>query len=140
MLTTIINDIRGLIGRDVTFYIVASSYPCTEPGCDLNPVTGDSTNPYCTVCSGYYYIPVMSGVTMSGHITWGGADQMNWVTGGQFFEGDCRLQVEYSPANKSTVRNCKYVIVDDKRMTVRHISYRGVPELNRMVITLDEEE
>jgi hypothetical protein len=138
MLAQIIKDIRGLIGRDVSFYIVASSYPCAT--CGLDPVTGKSTDSFCPTCSGEYWIPVISETTVSGHITWGKAENLDWTTGGQFFDGDCRLQIEYSASNRNMVKNAKYVVVDDVRMSVRDVSYRGVPQLNRIVLTLDEEE
>jgi hypothetical protein len=134
----IIDDIRGAIGRNVTFYIVASSTACSV--CSLDPVTNTSTDSFCPVCSGVYWIETLSGVTTSGHITWGKADKTNWVTGGQFFEGDCRLQIEYTDSLVSTVDSAKYVIVDDKKLTVRAKELRGVPTLNRVVLTLEEEE
>jgi hypothetical protein len=138
MLAQIIEDIRGLIGRDVYVYTVASSYPC--PVCGVDPVTGKSTDSFCTTCSGEYWIEVLSSVTLSGHITWGNTDNLGWATGGQFFEGDCRLQIAYSDTNKNLIKNARYIVVDDVRTTVRNVSYRGVPQLNRIVITLDEEE
>jgi len=138
MLTHIINDIRNLIGRDITFYTVASSIPC--PTCDLNPVTQEATDPFCPTCSGVYFIPIYSGLTVPAHITWGKADRMNWVTGGQFFEGDCRAQIEYNDTSLYAAKNAKYVVVDNIRMTVNDIGRRGVPDLNRLVLTLNEEE
>ena len=49
---TIIDNIRGAIGRTVDFYTVASSNPCSV--CDLDPVTDESTDSFCTTCSGLY--------------------------------------------------------------------------------------
>jgi len=67
----VIDAIRGAIGRDVTFNIVASSTGC--PDCSLDPVTNTSTDSFCQTCDGKYWIPVYSGVVVSGHITYGGS-------------------------------------------------------------------
>lgn len=135
---TIIDEIRGAIGRNVDFYVTTSSYTCQT--CSLDPTTGTSTDSFCMTCSGLYYIPMLYSTTISGHITWGKSDKLNWVTGGQFFEGDCRLQIEYSDINLDLVNGAKYVVVDGKRLTIDTITLRGAQELNRIVLNLSEEE
>jgi hypothetical protein len=134
----LISDIRDAIGREVTFYVVASSVPC--PVCALDPITNTSVDSFCPVCSGEYFIPIYSGVTRQAHITWGGTDQLQWQTGGQLFDGDCRVQIEYTPENVLVVESSKWMIVDGKRMLQNKIHLRGVKDLNRVLIDCMEDE
>ena len=133
----VIDAIRGAIGRDVYFY---TDTPTQCSGCSLDPITNTSTDPYCIICDGLHWIPSYTEVSISGHITWGPSEVMGWVTGGQYIEGDCRVQIEYTSGNLNTLDNTEYVMVDDKRFTIRKRMYRGVPSLNRILIDLSEEE
>jgi len=132
----IIDEIRSAIGRPVVFYVIASLSGCSS--CDLDPVANTSVDSFCTECNGTYWIPVYSGVIISGHVSWGKSDQMRWESGGQWYEGSCGVQIAYSLDNLETVRDSIYVIVDDKEMEVRKTMLRGVPELNRILIDLIE--
>ena len=126
-----IDAIRGAIDRQVTFYIP------TLTGCDtctLNPVKNTSTDPFCSGCDGDYWITTYSGVTLSGHVTWGKADNLNWQTGGELFDGDCRVQVKLQSNTLSIVDSADYVIVDDKTLEVKTKILRGVPTLNRVLL------
>lgn len=134
----VIDAIRGTIGRNVDFYVVASSYEC--PTCGYNPVTGAALDALCPTCSGEGLIEVLESTTVSGHVTWGHADNLNWVTGGQLFEGDCRVQIEYTTDNDSMVENARFVIVDGKQMVVDKKIYRGVPQINRILVDLYERD
>ena len=134
----IIDEIRGVIGREIVFHVVASATACTS--CDLDPVTNESTNSFCTECLGVYWIPTYSGVVISGHVAWGKSDQMRWEAGGQWFEGSCGAQVELTGDNLQTVNDTIYVTIDDKEMEIRKTMMRGVPELNRILIDLIEKE
>jgi len=132
-----IDAIRGVIGRDVTFYLVDYT---TCSSCSLDTLTNTSTDSFCPTCSGVYYIPVPSGVTISGHVTWGNTDQLMWAPGGQVFDGDCRIQIKYTLNNLDTVKNCEYVEADNIRLRVDKHILRGVKDLNRIIILLSEEE
>lgn len=134
-----IDAIRNAIGRDVTF-VTVSSIACTASGCSLDPTTNTSTNSFCTVCSGLYWIPNLSTYEVKAHITWGNADQLNWVTGGQFFEGDCRIQVKYTPELLAEIERTDHILVDEKKFEMKSKIYRGVPEINRVLIDLVEME
>ena len=139
--TEIIDEIRFAIGRDVDFYIVASSIAC--PVCDVDPVTNTSTDSFCPTCSGVYWIPVWSAYTISGHITWANADILTWPVGGQQFDGDVRVQIKYTPENLTIVDDCQtegYVIVDTKTMEIKSRILRGVKQLNRILIDMIERE
>lgn len=136
--TEIIDAIRGAVGRDVTFYYVYSSSPC--PICTLDPVTNTSTNSFCLVCSGTYWIATLSGYVVSGHITWGQADMLQWNTGGQYYNGDVRVQVKYTPELVTILDETEYVLVDGKSMQINSRMYRGVPQINRILLDLIEQE
>jgi hypothetical protein len=128
---------RSADGREIFFYTV-SGVDC--PVCSIDPVTNTSTNPYCVTCDGRGYLYTYSGVSISGHITWGQADILKWQSGGQFSEGDCRIQVEYTQTILDTLENTVYVMVDGKKCTIRKTMYRGVPQLNRILLDLSEED
>jgi hypothetical protein len=134
----LIDSVRDAIGREVVFYIVASSTPC--PICVLDPITDTSTNSFCPVCSGEYWIPIYSGVSILSHITWGGTDALQWQTGGQLFDGDCRVQIKYTPSNVLVIDEFKWVEVDGHRMTKIKVLPRGVQQLNRLLIDLQLDE
>lgn len=134
-----IDAIRDAIGRNVTF-VTVSSIACTASGCSLDPVTNTGTNSFCTTCSGLYWIPSFSNYTVKAHVTWGNADQLNWVTGGQLFEGDCRIQLKYTQELLTEIERTDYILVDNKRFEVKSKIYRGVPEINRVILDLIERE
>ena len=134
----IINQIRYAIGRNVTFVVISDSEICYV--CGLDPVTNSAVDPYCPVCSGLGYLYTYSGVTVSGHVTWGFSELLAWYTGGQQFEGDCRVQVEFVPEVITIIDTAKWVIVDGKTMQIKKRIYRGVKELNRVLYDLIEVE
>lgn len=136
--TEVVDAIRGAIGRDTIWYIVESSSPCYL--CDLDPITNTATNSFCPVCSGLYWIPTYSGVTISGHVTWGYSEKMGWETGGQLDEGECRVQIKYTPENITVVDSAKWVSVDNRKMKIIKKLYRGVQGINRILVDLIEEE
>lgn len=135
---SIINGIRNAIGRPVIFYVVASSTAC--PDCFLDPITNTSDDSFCTTCEGVYWIPVLSGVTISAHISWGKSDQARWETGGVWYEGSCGLQIERTDANIIVVESAVSVTVDEKEMEIRKIIHRGVKNLNRLLLDVIELE
>jgi hypothetical protein len=136
----VVDAIRNAIGRDVDFYYVASSIPCTEPGCSLDPVTSTSTNSFCIVCSGWYYIPQYQVETIKAHVSWGYAERLGWVTGGTLDEGECRLQIENTPGNITILNSTKWIMVDDRKMQIINRLPRGVQTINRILIDLIEKE
>ena len=85
-------------------------------------------------------MPIYDIISISGHIIWGNVDQLNWVTGGQLFDGDCRVQIKHTPENVTVVEDAIKVIVDGKTMKIKNKILRGVQALNRILIDLVEEE
>lgn len=134
----IIDAIRGAIGRNVTFVEITERTPC--PVCGIDPVTNTAIDPFCTTCSGYGYLYTYSGTTISGHVTWGHSELLNWQTGGQLDDGECRVQVKYTVANADLVENASWVEIDGRKMQKVKIILRGVPAINRILVDLIEQE
>lgn len=133
----IIDDIRTAIGRVITFYTETVS-GCSV--CSLDPISNESTDSFCPSCSGLYWIPVLTTSGILAHITWGSSESLNWVSGGQLFEGDCRVQIEYTPEHITVVDTSAYVEVDGKKMDINKKILRGVQPLNRILLDLKERD
>lgn len=137
---TIIDNIRNAIGRDITFIQTVTTSGCPEAGCSLDPVTGASTNSFCEICDGKYWIPVTTGSVINAHVRWKGLDDEVAYSAGQLFEGDCKVQIDYTDANVTIVNNSETVQVDGKSLSIEKRIYKGVPELNRIVLILNQED
>jgi hypothetical protein len=135
----IIDSIRQAIGRPVIFNTIVLN-TCTASGCSLNPITGDSTNPFCTVCSGEYYFETYSGVSISGHITHYPQDKLQWYPGGQQFDGDVRIQIEYTESNLAVIANTDHLIADGKVFEIKKDTPRGFQPLNRLILACIERD
>jgi len=135
-----IDDIRDAIGRTITFNSYAGQTGCTASGCSLDPVTGVSTNSFCPTCGGNYWTDVISGHEITAHVRWNSMDKGVGYSAGEVFEGECRAQIEYTAANVNIVNTSETVQVDGKLMSIDRRTYKGVPELNRIVLILNEEE
>lgn len=136
---TVIDQIRGIIGRDITIYVTITGIACTQPGCSLDPVTNLSTDSFCTVCGGNYWLDTVSGCTVSGHIRWLGADKPMWVSGGVIEDGDCKVTITHSEENLNNVKNSKYFVVDNIEMYLKEYKLKGVQPINRIQIILLED-
>lgn len=133
----IIDAIREAIGRPIIAEVVTIS-GCGV--CSLDPVTNTSTNSFCPVCSGTYWIETVSGAPILAHVNQKPLDDLQWVTGGKYFEGDATAQVEYSQINLDLIERSRYFIVDGKRFEKDKIELRGVPNINRIILILKEME
>ncbi len=138
--TTVIDDIRDAIGREITIYRTVSGIVCTASGCGLDPVTNLSVDSLCPTCSGYYYINTASGLTVTAHVRLKNVDTPIWTVGGFIVEGDAQFQIKYTTANIEAVDNMEYVVMDGKTFVKKDISLRGVPTVNRVVVALEEKE
>lgn len=134
----IIDDIRDAIGRNITILVTVSGVACYA--CSLNPVSNLSTNPFCPVCGGTYWRNTTSGYVVLAHVAIGEID-LPWRTvGGYLQKGEAVAQIKYTPQNLYAVEHAEHYLVDGKLYSQDDISYRGVPTINRMVITLTEQE
>lgn len=131
----VIENIINAIGRDVTFYTSTIS-GCSN--CTLDPVTNTSTDSFCEVCSGIYWIPTWSGTDIRAHVTWKFADKDQWETGGHVFIGDGIVKIMYSGPYMDVVNNTKYMVVDGKQANIEKITLLGVPSINRIVLDFKE--
>jgi hypothetical protein len=134
--TDIIDEIREVIGRPITFNYFAGYTNCSI--CTLNPITGESTSPFCSGCGGTYYIPIESGYIVDAHIVWDPSNLPQYVTGGKYFEGSCLVQVKYTPELLTILDTTENVTVDGKVMEIRKQTMRGVPTINRILLELIE--
>lgn len=134
----VIDAIRGAIGRDVTFNVLVSTSGCSE--CGYDPVNDASTDSFCIACSGIYWINTYSGVTVSGHVTWGRSDNLNWRVGGQMFDGDVRIQIKLGSGVTDMLDNTESATVDGKVVEIRKRILRGVQPLNRVLLDCIERE
>lgn len=135
--TEITDAIREAIGRDITILVTVSGIPC--PVCDLNPVSNLATDPFCPICSGNYWIDTTSGYVVNAHVAIGEIDLPWRVAGGYLEKGEAAVQIKYDVANLYAVEHAVHYVVDGKIYLQDDISYRGVPDINRMVITLKEQ-
>ena len=106
-------------GRDVTFYVQTSVSGCYN--CDLDPVSNTSTDSYCEVCSGVYWIPTYNEWEVKAHVTWGRSEDKAWQTGGMIDNGDCSVKFMHTPEAEAIVHAAEYVVVDDREMDIQKI-------------------
>jgi len=133
-----IEEIIGKIGRDVTFYYIYSSQAC--PDCTLDPITNTSTDSFCTTCSGEYWIPLYSGVTMSGHITNKFEYEQDFHTAGKTLIGDARVKVLHTDERERIIKLSDHVLVDDKVMDIKKVTLLGAQAINRILVDVKERE
>lgn len=134
----IIDDIRATVGRAVTFTVLDSATDC--PACDIDPVTDTSTDSFCPTCSGLGYIYEYEDVIVSGHVIWKTADDLNPYVAGQIFEGDCTVQVKYTDYNLDIIDRTESIEVDGRTLKLDKVIPRGVPQPNRIILLLQEED
>lgn len=132
---SIIDQMREADGRQVIF---VSELKTDCPTCTIDPITGNSTNPFDPTCSGTGYIYTTSGTSILAHVTNKPLDALDWVRGGKLFEGDAMIQIAYTPENINLIETCAYVVVDGKNFEVKNKEPRGVAELNRVLVSLKE--
>ena len=132
--TTIIDEIREQIGRVVTFVYASGVSPCTYSGCSLDPTTNLSTNSFCPVCSGLYWIPNIYTSGILAHVTWSTINDLYFLSPGKDADGAVRIQIKYTDENDFVLKNTKYIIVDGVEVEVKKFDYRGKPDINRIVI------
>lgn len=131
----VIDAIRSTIGRTITFHSQTSISGCSS--CSLDPISGKSTDSFCSECDGNYFTPIFTDVVVTGRVTWKDTDLLDWQSGGQLFEGDCRIQIKYTPSNLELVTVTGYVTVDGRDLSIESNILRGVPESNRIIIDLE---
>src|SRR3990172_1997576 len=132
----ITDEIRDAIGRDITIYRTVSGIPCPDPTDSLDPVTNLSTNQFCPTCSGVYWINTASGLVVTAHIIDKALNTPLWQAGGFIVEGDITAQIKYTVASIDAVENSSHFVVDEKEFIMKSFLLRGVPIINRIIISL----
>lgn len=134
----VIDSIRQAIGRPITIIYQVGVSGCSV--CSLDPITNESTDPFCPVCSGHYWIPIYSGHTTIAHVFWKSGEQLDWLPGGQLYDADVTIQIGYSGNIEQILNSAKYYEVDGRKFEEEKRIYRGVPSINRVIVFLREME
>ena len=134
----VINAIRQAIGRDIVIHHVVSQSGCSV--CSLDPITNLSTDPYCPVCSGNYWIPIYSSTTRTAHVFWKKGQEIDWLPGGIHYDSDVTAQIEFSGNIETYLDNADYILIDNKKFEEKERTYRGVTTINRIILFLKEIE
>ncbi|MCK4822760.1 hypothetical protein KA005_43755 [bacterium] len=137
---TVIDAIRDAIGREITIYSTISGMTCPASGCGLDPVTNLSIDSFCVTCSGFYWINTVSGLAVTAHVRLRNVDIPVWTVGGFIVDGDAQVQVKYTSTVMDAIDNVDHFLVDGKEFLKKKLSLRGVPTVNRIVVTLEEKE
>jgi hypothetical protein len=137
---TIIDGIRNAIGREITINVKISGIPCPDPTDALDPITNLSVNQFCTTCFGEYWLEDILPITVTGVVSWKGADTPVWSPGGFVFDGDCLIQMKYTASGLANVDAAESFVVDNKVMIKKDVILRGVPQINRILVTLLQKE
>lgn len=126
--------IRQVIGQTVTFVIRGVATACVVcSGLDYyDEVNEASLDPYCTTCSGLYWITadVLSGVVA--HVRWRTQDQPDMGVGGETREGDCFITIDIDAISPANIVKIKEVRVDSSKLQVYRTIHRGVPTRDRI--------
>jgi len=133
----VIEDIIDAVGRDVTFYTSTLS-GCSYSGDSLDPITNTSTNSFCPVCSGVWWIPTWSSNYLKAHVTWKYADQSEFHSGGYVFIGDGTVKIMYSGPYMDIVNSTEYMVVDGKQADIQKVTLLGIPSINRIILDFKE--
>ena len=120
----VIDDIRDVIGRTITFNKLVTQTGCNAVGCTLDPITNVSTNSFCLTCGGDYWTNIVSGTPITSHIRWKSMDDGIGYSAGEIFDGECRAQIEYTAANVTILDASETVQVDDKLMSIDRRTYK----------------
>lgn len=130
--------IRQQIGRDITIYYTVSGIPCSNPNDSLDPITNLSTNQFCPICGGNYWIQTVSGYVVQAHVTYGGMDLPVWTQAGRIYDGDVTVQFKYTESGIYAIDHSEYIVVDGTEYIKKTKMLRGVPEPNRILVSLLE--
>lgn len=133
-----IQEMINIDGRPVGFYMAVSFSGC--PVCSLDPISNTSTDSFCPVCSGLYWIPTYSGLELQTHVTYGRVDNKEWATGGLVDDGTVTAKVMFSGWISDYINQTNYVILDGRTYDIVDVDERGIPERNRILVKLKERQ
>lgn len=129
-----IDDKRGEIGRDVTFYTSKHSIctTCVASGY-YDPVNDVTANYLCPLCNGTAWLDSVDATVVQARVHWAGAERITATPGGKYFIGDCTLGVEisYHELAQNAMKDGGKVLVDGHDMEITAIDPVGAPIVNR---------
>jgi hypothetical protein len=126
--------IRDAIGQTVTFIIGGAATACpTCSGLGLYDGTNEaSLDPYCSVCSGLYWIVSDISTEVTAHVRWRTQDQPDMGVAGETFDGDCSITIDIDDISEANIVKIKEVRADSRKLQVYRTIYRGVPQRDRI--------
>lgn len=136
-ITSIEEAIRSAIADTVTINFKVTGSGCYN--CSLDPITNTSTNPYCDICFGTYWINTSSGYTTKGHVRWTRGEIPAQFPGGKLPEGDCLVTFTLASGLQYIVENSDSFIINSKKLTLKSYTLKGKPQPNRLKVTLTQE-
>lgn len=137
----VLSGILTVVGRSFTINVKQTGIPCPLclAGGYLDPVTNTSTNSFCSICYGAYYINNISAISMSGHVRWINSEIPRWQSGGIIPDGDCKITVAFTDEIRANIENADTFEVDNKILSLKSYTIKGAKSPNRIIITLKEE-
>ena len=136
--TTIIDAIREAIGHPIVITYVASAIACPNILDSLDPISNKSTYSLCPTCSGEYWINQLADYSTKAVVTWNNLDDTSWETGGKIHEGDCTAQIKYDATADRIYQTSMYAVVDNIKMSINRVIFRGTPAINRVILIMIE--
>lgn len=136
-ITTTEEAIRSVLADDVIINFKVTGSGCYA--CSLDPITNTSTDPYCNVCEGVYWLNTSSGYSTTGHVRWTRGEIPAQYTGGKLPEGDCQVTFTLASGIKYIVENSNSFIIDEKKLTLKGYTLKGKPQPNRLKVILTQE-
>jgi hypothetical protein len=131
---TIKDAIRQEIGQTVTFVMqgdAAACEVCSGLGY-YDSVNDTSLDPFCTTCSGKYWIvqDVASGIVA--HVRWRTGDESDFGIAGATFTGDCTVTIDSESLSETQIAKIKEIKADGRYLEVFRMIKRGVPTRDRL--------
>ena len=133
----IIDSIREVIGRNIEIHYTVSGAAC--PTCTQDTLTGRSIDPFCVTCGGVGYINTPVTVSALAHVRWTNVGDSYNSPAGEIDTGNCIVTMEYVESLPSIVESSDYFLVDDVKLYYIDYDLRGVKEINRIAVKLQED-
>lgn len=125
-----VNDIHSALDRNAIVFNKRQEEGC--PDCDINPRTGESTDPMCSTCDGEGKIYTWQKSQIVGAIKWITTTDIYRDRAGILEKGDCRLSMHPSYASQFEIGD--HLLVDDIPVEVSEITKAGIGKVNRIFV------
>jgi hypothetical protein len=125
-----VHDIHRALDRNAIIFKKRSEEDC--PDCDINPRTGESTDPMCPTCDGEGKVYSWKQSQVVGVIKWITTTDIYRDRAGILEKGDCRLSMHPAYATQFEVGD--HLLVDDIPVEVKEITKAGIGQVNRIFV------